>query len=114
MLSRRFPFLTALCVGLIVGIGYPFGDVGLACRVPTSEACVWGKAYFPLTLSVSVLVLAGPVTGLLIWWHGRRSRDDARLTRNPKGTGGQRCGSSAIALARPSIATLGDNMASRL
>jgi hypothetical protein len=81
MLSRRFPFLTALCVGLIVGIGYPFVDVGLACRVPTSEACIWGKAYFPLTLSVSVLVLGGPVTGLLyallIWWHGRQSPDDA-------------------------------------
>jgi hypothetical protein len=81
MLSRRFPFLTALCVGLIAGIGYPFVDVGLACRVPTSEACVWGKAYFPLTLGVSVVVLGGLVTGLLyallIWWHRRQSRDDA-------------------------------------
>ena len=81
MLSRRFPFLTALCVGLIVGAGYPFVDVGLACRVPTSEACVWGKAYFPLTLSVSVVVLGGVVTGLLyavlLWRHRRQSRDGA-------------------------------------
>ena len=81
MLSRRFPFLTALCVGLIVGIGYPFVDIGLACRVATSEACVWGKAYLPLTLSVSVVVLGGAVTGLLytvlIWWRRRPSRDDA-------------------------------------
>lgn len=80
MLSCRFPFLTALCVGLIVGAGYPFVDVGLACRTPTSEACVWGKAYFPLTLSVSVVVLGGVVTGLLyavLIWRRRPSRDDA-------------------------------------
>ena len=81
MLSRRFPFLTALCVGLTVGAGYPFVDVGLACRAPTSEACVWGKAYLPLTLSVSVVVLGGAVTGLLyavlMWRRRRLSLDDA-------------------------------------
>lgn len=81
MFSRRFPFLTALSLGLMVGVGYPFVDVALACRVPTSEACVWGKAYFPMTLSVSVVVLGGVVTGLLyavlIWWHRRQSRGDA-------------------------------------
>ncbi len=81
MLSRRFPFLTALSVGLIVGIGYPFVDVALACRVPTSEACVWGKAYFPLTLSVSLVLLSGIVTGslyaVLIWRRRGQSHDDA-------------------------------------
>ena len=79
MLSHRFPFLTALSVGLIVGVGYPFVDVALACRVPTSEACVWGKAYFPLTLSISVVLLGGVVTALLyvvlMWRRGRQSRD---------------------------------------
>lgn len=78
MLSR-FPFLTALSAGLITGIAYPFVDVALACRVPTSEACVWGKAYFLLTLSVSVVVLGGVVTGLvyaaLRWRRYRRSGD---------------------------------------
>lgn len=81
MLSRRFPFLTALSVGLMAGAGYPFVDVALACRVPISEACVWGKAYFALTLSLSVVVLGGAVTGLLyavlIWRRGRQSRDGA-------------------------------------
>lgn len=79
MFGRRFPFLTALCVGLTVGVGSPFVDVALACRVPISEACVWGKAYLPLTLGVSVVVLGGPVTGLLyavLLWR-RRSHDDA-------------------------------------
>lgn len=65
MLGHRSPSLIALSVGLIVGVGYPFVDVALACRVPISEACVWGKADFPLTLSVSVVALGGIVTGLL-------------------------------------------------
>lgn len=79
MLGGRFPFLTALFVGLVAGVGYPFADVAVACRVPTSEACVWGKAYFPLTLSVSVVVVGGVVTGLLYavltWWRHHQSRD---------------------------------------
>ena len=81
MLSRRFPFLTALSVGLMAGVGYPFVDVALACRVPTSEACVWGKAYFPLTLGVSVVLVGGTVTGLLyavlIWRRRQQSRNGA-------------------------------------
>jgi hypothetical protein len=75
MLARRFPFLVALSIGLVVGIGYPLVDLALACRVPTSEACVWGKAYLPLTLAISVLILGGAVTGLLyavLVWRLRR------------------------------------------
>ena len=79
MLSNRFPFLTALSVGLIVGVAYSFVDVAVACSVPISEACVWGKAYLPLTLSISVVVLGGVVTGLLyavlVWRRRRESRD---------------------------------------
>jgi hypothetical protein len=79
MFSYRFPFLTSVEVGMLVGIGYPFIDLGLACRAPSSEACVWGKAYFPLTLTVSLILLGGAVTGLmyaaLMWRRHRRSRD---------------------------------------
>jgi membrane associated rhomboid family serine protease len=79
MLSDRYPFLTALSVGLLVGVAYPFVDVALSCRAPSSEACVWGKAYLPLTLGVSVVVLGGVVTGLvyavLTWRRRRQSRD---------------------------------------
>ena len=77
--SRRALFLIALSVGLVVGIGYPFVDLVLACRRPISEACVWGKAYFPLTLGVSVVILGGGVTGLLyaalMWRRAGQSRD---------------------------------------
>ena len=80
MRSRRSSLLIALSIGLVVGTGYPFVELGLACRAPTSEACVWGKAYWPLTLSVSVVLLGGVVTGLLyavLVWRRRRQRDDA-------------------------------------
>jgi hypothetical protein len=72
--SRRSSFLIALSIGLLIGIGYPIVDLGLACRAPTSEACVWGKAYLPLTLSVSVVFLGGIVTGLLYAVLLRRRR----------------------------------------
>jgi hypothetical protein len=76
--SRSYLFLKALSVGMLVGASYPFADIALACRTPTSEACVWGEAYFPLTLGASLVLLGGAVTGLLyallVRWH-RRSRD---------------------------------------
>ncbi len=81
MLSRRAPLLIALLIGALTGIGYPFLDVALACRVPDSEACVWGKAYFPLTLTISVVVLGGVAAGLvyavLIWRRSRQGDNDA-------------------------------------
>jgi len=79
--SRRSPLLIALAAGLVVGIGCLFVDVGLACRRPISEACVWGKAHPPLTLGVSVVVMGGgmatPFYAVLIWRQRRQSRDDA-------------------------------------
>lgn len=74
MRNRRSALLSALAVGLVAGIGYPFVDVGLVCRVPVSEACVWGKAYFPLTLGVSVVIVGGGVTSLLYAVLMRRRR----------------------------------------
>ncbi len=81
MLSRGSLFLTALAIGLVVGVSYPFVDLGLAYRAPNSEACVWGKAYLPLTLGVSVVLLGSIVTALaytaLMWQRRRQSKDDA-------------------------------------
>ena len=80
MRNRRLSsFLIALAVGLIAGIGYPFVDLILACRIPASEACVWGKAYFPLTLALSVVLIGGTATGLLylvLRWFRRSPSED--------------------------------------
>jgi hypothetical protein len=79
MVSRRASLVIALLTGAVVGIGYPYLDVALACRVPDSEACVWGKAYFPLTLTVSVVMLGGVAAGLVyavLMWHRNRKGGD--------------------------------------
>lgn len=81
MASRRSALIIAVLVGLLAGVGYPFVDIAIACRVPTSEACVWGKAYFQLTLVLSVVIVGGTVTGLvyagLMWRRRRQSNNDA-------------------------------------
>jgi hypothetical protein len=79
--SRRSSLLIALAIGLLAGLIYPVIDLGLACRKPISEACVWGKAYLPLTLGASVVLLGGVVTALvyaaLAWLRRRQSGDNA-------------------------------------
>ena len=59
MLSKRSSLLLAFLGGLAVGVGYPYVDIAIKCRVPISEACVWGKAFFSLTLTVSVVLVGG-------------------------------------------------------
>jgi len=75
--SRIGSVLVALCTGAAVGFAYPHIELALACREPASEACVWGKAYFPLTLTVS-LVFLGPIAAALVYaalaWLRRRGR----------------------------------------
>ena len=64
----------------MAGIGYPFVDLILACRIPASEACVWGKAYFPLTLALSLVLIGGATAGLLyvgLIWFRRPPSDDS-------------------------------------
>jgi hypothetical protein len=76
MLRRRSSLLVAIGVGLATAVAYPYVDLALACRVPASEACVWGKAYFRLTMALSVVVLGGAVSavvyGFLMWRRRRR------------------------------------------
>ena len=81
MFSRRGALLIALFIGLVVGVSYPYLDIAAACRIPESEACVWGKAYFPLTLGASLVFLGGPTAGLLYaalaWRRKHKGGNDA-------------------------------------
>ena len=82
MFSRHSALITTVLVGLLAGVGYPFVDIAIACRVPTSEACVWGKAYFPLTLSLSVVIVGGTVAGLVyagLMWRRRRQSNNVAV-----------------------------------
>lgn len=73
MKSRAAAAWIAVAGGLAAGAGYPLMELLLACRVPLSEACVWGKAYFPVALAMSLVLLGGLVAGLvyawLRWWQ---------------------------------------------
>ena len=69
--QERGPRAIPLLVGTAVGVAYPLVDLALSCRVPDSEACVWGKAYLPLTLAVS-LVLLGGISALVTYALVRR------------------------------------------
>lgn len=77
MLSPRASVLVAILVGLAVGVGYPYVDLALACRQADSEACVWGKAYFALSLGLSVVLIGGLTAGVmymaLAYWRKRSS-----------------------------------------
>ena len=63
----------AVASGLTAGAGYPLVELLVACRVPLSEPCVWGRAYLPMTLAMSLVLLGGLVAGLvyawLRWWQ---------------------------------------------
>ena len=81
MFSSRASLLVAIVVGLLAGIAYPYVDLALACRAPTSEACVWGKAFLPLTLGLSLVFVSGLVGGVtyaaLAYLRRKTRRDPA-------------------------------------
>jgi hypothetical protein len=77
MPSRRISLLIALALGLVAGTAYPLIDLALACRAPISEACVWGKAYLPLTLGLSLVIVGGIVTLVTYLLLVRKRHPDA-------------------------------------
>jgi hypothetical protein len=77
MISRRARVVSAAVVGVVVGVAYPIVDLAVACRIPASEGCVWGKAYLPLTFGLSFVILGGIVAAIVyavLSWQGRKGR----------------------------------------
>ena len=68
---------------LVVGVAYPLIQLAVDCRAPDSEACVWGKAYLPLSLALSVVVLGSVVAivmfAVLEWRRRARGKEDAGI-----------------------------------
>jgi hypothetical protein len=56
-----------LAIAAAVGLAYPYLELAWKCRsaVATSESCVWGRAYFPLTRWVEPLVVT-PIAFLAV------------------------------------------------
>ena len=59
--SRAVRVIIAALVGLIAALMVSYGNLWLKCLQPTSEACVWSKAYLPLSLALSLVILGVPV-----------------------------------------------------
>jgi hypothetical protein len=38
------------------GAGFSLAQLAYHCRMPTSEACVWSRAYYPVTLPIETIV----------------------------------------------------------
>jgi hypothetical protein len=73
--SRNRVLFTAITLGAVVGAAYPIIDLALACRVPESEACVWGKAFLALSLGISIPLVGGVVAvvayAFMTWRNGK-------------------------------------------
>lgn len=77
---RHLP--VALTVGLLLGVGAVLIQWRLACRLPESEACVWGRAYLPLSLFLGgfaglVVVGVSYMVVRAVRQGGARQRQDA-------------------------------------
>ncbi len=53
--------LLRIAFAALIGLGAPYVELAVKCRRPSSEACVWAKAYMPLTRPV-YFVLFGLLT----------------------------------------------------
>jgi hypothetical protein len=56
----RLSAAPVLVSGALLGLGATFVRWRLACRIPDSEACVWGRAYLPVSL------VLGAAAGLVV------------------------------------------------
>jgi hypothetical protein len=81
MSKKRVSVIVALIVGPMVGAACPFIQIAFECRAPDSEACVWGKALLPVSVTVSTVVI-GAIVAVAIYagleWRRRvKERDNA-------------------------------------
>lgn len=83
MRQRSRLILAAVAAGA-TGAAYPFVELAWHCRsaMTTSEACVWGRAYFPLTRWVEPLIIA-PIAFLLFLFLARVSRRGGKPPSSP-------------------------------
>ncbi len=59
--SRTARAVLAVVVGVVAAVVVPLGNLWLKCQQPVSEACVWTRAYLPLSLAFTTVILGVPV-----------------------------------------------------
>ena len=65
--GRRVALIVALSIA--IGIAYPFLELAVQCRRPDSEACVWARSYWRLSIWIEppiVAVIAAIVLGIAV------------------------------------------------
>lgn len=65
MPTMRRAFISLLLL-VLFGAGIPLLERWIKCRQPASEACVWAKAYLPLSFAVGVAI--GLIAAVLAWF----------------------------------------------
>ena len=65
--SRTIRVLVALAIAVVATVVVPLGNLWLKCLQPTSEACVWSKAYLPLSLGFTSVFLGVPAFVLALF-----------------------------------------------
>jgi fructose-specific phosphotransferase system IIC component len=76
----RTSAIVALILGPAIGAACPFIQVAFECRAPESEACVWGKALLPVSVTISAVLVGAVVAAALFlgleWRRRARERNE--------------------------------------
>jgi hypothetical protein len=69
--SRGVRLLVSALTGTVAALAVSLGNLWLKCLQPASEACVWTRAYLPLSLAVTFAILGVPVFVVTLVLLGR-------------------------------------------
>lgn len=70
-MNKKLRLFVAAVLALLIGAGVPLLERSIKCQQPISEACVWAKAYLPL--SFGLWSIAGVIAGVIAWFVLRRN-----------------------------------------
>ena len=68
-------YLWGLIAAIVIGVGAPLLEIAFACRNPSSEGCVWGRALLPVNIAATLLILGTPTFLIVVRILGRRSKN---------------------------------------
>ena len=71
-MTHRGTLVRALVGGVLLGVGFPLVELWIACREPTSEACVWDRALLGVSLTIGAVL--GLVAGTVAYFVLRSRR----------------------------------------
>ena len=90
-MSSRSAFVARIITAAIIGLAYPYAELAWKCRSNSSnsEACVWSRAYMPLSRWAEPVIVI-PVALLLLTivsrllYRGPRGDDGRRMIRSSR------------------------------